>query len=199
VIRMMTLSVFCVCLSWGGTFGLLVVYANRALHLARADVRLGLLYSAGELGGLLSAIAVPVLIKRLAIGPLAMAFIAADVVTLAFLAVAPSYGWALPAFFLYEFAYMMVITVGITVRQMLTPDHLQGRVNTTGRMIAWGGSPVGAVLGGLLATFLPIRLAFGLLTISGAVGAGLAGWACFGPGARAAIIKRRQRLSAGAL
>jgi Major Facilitator Superfamily len=187
VIRMMTLSVFCVCLCWGGTFGLLVVYANRALHLARADVRLGLLYSAGELGGLLSAIAVPMLIKRLAIGPLAMAFMAADVVTLAFLAVAPSYGWALPAFFLYEFAYMMVITVGITVRQMLTPDHLQGRVNTTGRMIAWGGSPVGAVMGGLLATFFPIRLAFGLLTISGAVGAGLAGWACFGPGARAAI------------
>jgi hypothetical protein len=42
-------------------------------------------------------------------------------------------------------------------------------------MIAWGGSPVGAVLGGLLAVLLPIRLTFGLLTISVAVGAGLPG------------------------
>jgi hypothetical protein len=61
-----------------------------------------------------------------------------------------------------------------------TPDQLQARVNTAGRMIAWGGSPVGAVPGGLLAVLLPIRLTFGLLTISVAVGAGLAGRACLG-------------------
>jgi MFS family permease len=180
VIRTLTLSVFCACLSWGGTFGLLVVYASRALHLARADVRLGLLYSAGELGGLVSTAAVPMLIRRLAIGRLAAGFLAADAATLAFLAVAPSYGWAVLAFFCYELAYAMVITTGITVRQMLTPDHLQSRVNTAGRMIAGGGIPLGAVLGGLLAEFLPIRLAFGLLTISAAAGAGLAGWSCLG-------------------
>jgi hypothetical protein len=162
------------------TVGLLVVYANRALHMTRVDVRLGLLYSAGELGGLLSTAAVPMLIKRLAIGRLTAAFLAANAAALAFLAVAPSYGWAVLAFFFYELAYVMVITTGITVRQMLTPDHLQARVNTAGRMIAWGGSPVGAVLGGLLAEFLPIRLAFGLLTISAAIGAALAVWSCLG-------------------
>jgi MFS family permease len=187
VIRTMTLSVFCVCLSWGGTFGLLVVYANRALHLARADVRLGLLYSVGELGGLLSTAAVPALIKRLPIGRLAAAFLAADAAALAFMAVAPSYGWALLAFFLYELAYAMVIVTGIVVRQMLTPDRLRSRVNTTGRMIAWGGSPVGALLGGGLAELFSIRLTFGLLTVSGAVGACLAGWACLRSGAFAAI------------
>ena len=86
-----------------------MVYANRALHLTRVDVRLGLLYSAGELGGLLAAIAVPALIKHLAIGPATAAF-----------------------------------------------------------------------LTGLLAEVLPIRLTFGLLTISAMVGAGLAGWSCLG-------------------
>ena len=187
VIRTMTFSVCFVCLSWGGTFGLLVVYANRALHLTQVDVRLGLLYSAGELGGLLSTAAVPMLIRHLAIGRLTAAFLAADTATLAFLAVAPSYGWAVVAFFFYELAYVMVITTGITVRQMLTPDHLQARVNTAGRMIAAGGIPVGAVLGGLLAQLLPIRLAFGLLTISAAAGAGLAGWSCLGSGPLSAV------------
>ena len=81
----------------------------------------------------------------------------------------------------------MVITTGITVRQMLTPDHLQARVNTAGRMIAGGGLPVGAVLAGLLAEVLPIRLTFGLLTISAVVGAGLAGWSCLGSRPLAAV------------
>ena len=180
VIRTMTFSVFCVCLSWGGTFGLLVVYANRALHLTRVDVRLGLLYSAGELGGLLATIAVPVLIKRLPIGPLTAAFLAVNATALAFLAVAPSYGWALLAFFLDELTYLIVLTTGITLRQMLTPDPLQARVNTAGRMIAGAGLPLGAALGGFLAESLPIRLTFGLLTISSLAGAGLAGWSCLG-------------------
>ena len=180
VIRTLTFSVFCVCLSWGGTFALLVVYANRALHLTRVDVRLGLLYSAGELGGLVAAATVPVLIRRLAIGPLAAAFLALAAAAFAFLAVAPSYGWALLAFFLSELAYLMVLSIGITVRQMLTPDHLQARVNTAGRMIAGAGLPVGAALGGFLAESVPIRMTFGLLTITTVVGAGLAGWSCRG-------------------
>lgn len=180
VIRTMTLSVFCVCLGWGGAFGLLVVYANRALHLPRVDVRLGLLYSAGELGGLLATIAVPMLIRRLAIGPLTAAFLAVNAGALACLAVAPSYGWALVAFFFSELSFLMVITTGITLRQMLTPDHLQARVNTAGRMIAGAGLPVGAALAGFLAESLPIRLTFGLLAISAVAGAGLAGWSCLG-------------------
>jgi hypothetical protein len=81
---------------------------------------------------------------------------------------------------LFGLAYVIVITTGITVRQMLTPDHLQARVNTAGRMIAGGGLPVGALLTGLLAEAVPIRLAFGLLTISAVIGAGLAGWSCLG-------------------
>jgi predicted MFS family arabinose efflux permease len=180
VIRTMTFVVSCMCLSWGGTFGLLVVYANRALHLTHVDVRLGLLYSAGELGGLLSTVAVPVLIRRLAIGPLTTAFLALNVAALAFLAIAPSYGWALPAFFISEFTYLIVLTTGITLRQMLTPDHLQARVNTAGRMLAGAGLPVGAALGGFLAEALPIRLTFGLLAISALAGAVLAGWSCLG-------------------
>jgi predicted MFS family arabinose efflux permease len=180
VIRTMTLSVFCACVSWGGTFGLLVVYANRALHMTRVDVRLGLLYTAGELGGLISVAAVPMLIKRLAIGRMMAGFLAANVAALALLSVAPSYGWAVPLFFCYELVYTMVTSTGITVRQMLTPDGLQSRVNTAGRLIAYGGQPVGAVVGGLLAELLPIRLVFGLMAVAVAVGAGLAGWSCAG-------------------
>jgi MFS family permease len=180
VIRTMTFSVFCACLSWGGTCSLLVVYASRALHLAHADVRLGLLYSAGELGGLISLVVVPTLVKRRAIGRVMAGFLAANVAAVALLAIAPSYGWALVLYCAYELVYLMVTSTGITVRQMLSPDHMQARVNTAGRLIAYGGQPVGALLGGLLAELLPIRLTFALLALGVAAGACLAGWACLG-------------------
>lgn len=180
VIKTMTLAVFCACVSWGGTFGLLVVYANRALHMTHVDVRLGLLYTAGELGGLASSIVVPRVVKRLAVGRVMAAFLTVNVLALLLLATAPSYAWAVPIFGCYELVYTLVTATGITVRQMLTPDHLQSRVNTTGRMIAYGGQPVGAILGGTMAQFLPIRLSFGVLAISVAVGASLAVWSCLG-------------------
>ena len=180
VIKTMTLSVFCACLSWGGTFSLLVVYASRALHMTRVDARLGLLYTVGEFGGLISIAAIPKLIRHLPVGCLQAAFLAANVAGIALLAVAPSYGWAVVIFCCYELVYVMVTTTGITVRQLLTPDDLQARVNTAGRLIAYGGQPVGSIIGGLLAEFLPIRLTFGLLAMGVAVGAGLAGWAAFG-------------------
>jgi MFS family permease len=180
VIRTMTLAVFCACLSWGGTTSLLVVYASRALHLAHADVRLGLLYSAGELGGLISFVAVPALVKRRAIGRVMAAFLAANAAAVALLAIAPSYGWALVLYCAYELVYLMVASTGITIRQMLSPDRMQARVNTAGRLIAGAGQPIGALLGGMLAEVLPIRLTFALLALGVAVGAGLAGWACLG-------------------
>jgi predicted MFS family arabinose efflux permease len=184
----MTLSVFCACVSWGGTFGLIVVYANRALNMTNASARLGLLYSAGELGSLISLAAIPKLVRRQEIGRLMAAFLVANVVVLALLAVASSYGWALLFFCCYQLVFVLVTMTGITVRQMLTPDHLQARVNTVGRLIAYGvGQPVGAVLGGMLAQFLPIRLTFGLLAIGVAVGAGLAGWSCLGSGPLSAV------------
>lgn len=87
----------------------------------------------------------------------------------------------------------MVLSIGITIRQMLTPDYLQAHISTTGRMIARGGSAVGAVLGGLLAAVMPIRAAFGVLAVSWAVGAGLVGWACIGTDVFAAIPVGRAR------
>jgi hypothetical protein len=87
-----------------------------------------------------------------------------------------------------QIVFVVVTTAGITIRRMLTPDHLQARVNTAGRLIAYGvGQPLGAVLGGVLAQLLPIRLTFGLLAIGAAAGAALAGRACLGSGPLATV------------
>ncbi|MDQ3247741.1 MAG: ferrous iron transporter B, partial [Chloroflexota bacterium] len=55
------------------------------------------------------------------------------------------------------------------------PDHLLSRVNVSARMIAWGGAPFGAAVGGLLAEALDIRTAYLIMAIGVAVSAVL-GW-----------------------
>jgi hypothetical protein len=54
-------------------------------------------------------------------------------------------------------------------------------------MLAGAGLPAGAALGGLLAEAMPIRLAYGLLTIGVLAGAALAGWSCLGSRPLAAV------------
>jgi predicted MFS family arabinose efflux permease len=78
---------------------------------------------------------------------------------------------ALMLWALWELASTTAVTNGITIHQQLTPDDMQGRVNTTGRMIAWGGTPFGALLGGWVAQAYGVRAAYLLLAIPVVVGA----------------------------
>ena len=70
---------------------------------------------------------------------------------------------------------MLVIVNGITLRQQVIPDHLQGRVNVTARMIAWGGTPFGAALGGVIAQLAGIRVAY-LVMAAGVTASTVLGW-----------------------
>lgn len=45
----------------------------------------------------------------------------------------------------------------VTIRQVITPDSLQGRVAATNRFVAMGVAPIGALLGGVLGSSLGLR------------------------------------------
>ena len=80
---------------------------------------------------------------------------------------------ALVAWLVWDGVYSLAISNGITIRQQVTPDHLQGRVGTTGRMIAWGGAPLGALAGGVLAETTDARTAYLVLAAPVLVGLAL--------------------------
>ncbi len=44
-----------------------------------------------------------------------------------------------------------------SLRQALTPDHLQGRVTASHRFLVYGAFPLGALLGGFLASYVGVR------------------------------------------
>jgi MFS family permease len=54
----------------------------------------------------------------------------------------------------------------ISLRQAITPPEMQSRMNATMRFIVWGTIPIGSLIGGLLATFVPIRVALILAALA---------------------------------
>ena len=54
----------------------------------------------------------------------------------------------------------------ISLRQAITPPEMQSRMNATMRFIVWGTIPIGSVLGGAMATLMPVRVALVLAAIA---------------------------------
>ena len=148
-----------------------VLYMTRVLGLSAVGV--GLVFATGGVGSLAGSVVSAPLTRRFGPGPTMIGAQAACgltgmLVPLAVLVPA----WALPMIVAAEFAQWMAILVywvnAISVRQAITPDRLQGRVNATMRFLAGGASPIGAVIGGALGGVIGVPLtlvvaSFGML------------------------------------
>jgi MFS family permease len=135
----------------GAVVALIVVTAVRRFGLPPDDRRIGLLWAAAALGALIAATVLPRLQKTAPVGWITLGGLAANAVFLACWARAPGLATGLAALACWQLANALVSLNGIVIRQQVTPDHLQGRVNATARMIAWGGQPLGAAAAGFLA------------------------------------------------
>lgn len=58
------------------------------------------------------------------------------------------------------FAYGLWGVTSVSLRQRLTPDGLLGRVGSAHRLVALGAAPVGALLGGGVASLISVRATF---------------------------------------
>jgi hypothetical protein len=45
----------------------------------------------------------------------------------------------------------------VSLRQLITPSDLQGRIAATGRVVIWGAQPLGALAGGFLGATMGLR------------------------------------------
>jgi predicted MFS family arabinose efflux permease len=69
--------------------------------------------------------------------------------------------WVIAATFLVGgLTVVMGNVVMVSLRQRVTPDRLLGRVNSAYRLVAWGTMPVGALLGGVVASAAGLEVLF---------------------------------------
>ena len=151
VVRPLTLLGFGNSFTGGAVAGLVVVMAVERLGLPDDDGRIGLLYAASALGAFVGSLLLGRLQRRLPVGRLTLTGFTAT--TLLVVAWGTTTNWVLglATLFALDLVDSIVVLNGIVVRQSITPMRLQGRVNTTARVIAWGGAPLGAAVGGAIA------------------------------------------------
>jgi predicted MFS family arabinose efflux permease len=139
-----------------------VPYAVDRLGVPDNSVRLGLLFTADALGALLAGLAFARIYARDRIRWLTPVGLSVSAALLALLTVNESYALALVLTIAFAFAVSTTISVGITYRQMASPDELRSSVNVVGRMVAWGGQPFGAAVGGVVAQTAGVPTALGM-------------------------------------
>jgi MFS family permease len=131
------------------TTGVLVLFALDSLHVGEAGY--GLLLTASGVGAVLGGLVAAPLARR--IGRTATLVTGAVVSAVALGAVA-SAGNAVVAAALFGLETAGVLfwnVLTMSLRQALIPEELFGRVQGGYRTLVWGGIPLGALLGGVLA------------------------------------------------
>lgn len=130
-------------------FAVLVLFATERLGLD--EVGFGLLLTATAIGSVLGGIVAGRLAARL--GAPALLVVGALGTAAGQLALAPLEQPLVAGLVLAVGGFAGVVwnVVTVSLRQRLIPDHLLGRVNSVYRFLGWGGMPVGALVGGLLA------------------------------------------------
>lgn len=117
----------------------------------------GLLLTAEATGGLLGAGIASCLGRRLGTGTALTCTAAVEGVAILGLAAAPNPYVAGLALAVCGAGMGATMVLGPSLRQAIVPAHLLGRVASTSRMLAMCAAPVGAILGGWLATTYDIR------------------------------------------
>ncbi|MEV0735508.1 MFS transporter [Streptomyces sp. NPDC050549] len=146
-LRVMTVVGTLQSFSGGAVVGQLVVFADRVLGFHGTDGRIGLLYMAWSAGGIGGSLLLPRLRRRYDALPLLLLVL--PVGALLGLVVVLSTDWriTLVALAAWGTAYLVVLVNTMTYSQEVTPAGLQGRVNTTRRMLSSGlGVPLGALV-----------------------------------------------------
>jgi MFS family permease len=127
----------------------------RTLNLSPGAV--GIVLSIGGIGSVAGALVSRRVAARLGPG-WAIALSGALVGLGLMLVTAARFGYAIPiliaAFLVVGLLDAVYNVTQVSLRQMLTPDRLQGRMNSVFRTVFWGGWPLGSVIGGYLGSTL---------------------------------------------
>jgi MFS family permease len=162
------------------SFAIIIVFLVRELGLSPGVI--GVVISLGSVGALLAAFTAMRISRRFGIGPTTIAVGLLWGPATLLIAFAPEGNGAIPvlvlAILVLGFSGVVYNIVQVSYRQAICPPRLQGRMNSVMRFIVWGTIPLGALLGGALASTIGLRETI----VVGAIGGSLAVlWIVFSP------------------
>jgi MFS family permease len=174
-----------------GIAAILVLYATRELEIS--PIILGVILAVGGIGAIPGALLSAPAARRFGVGPTIIGGWLIGAATWLLIPLATG-SLAVPmlaaTMLLGGVAGTVVNVQQWSLRQLVTPDALQGRVTASHRFLVYGAYPLGALLGGWLGAELGLRPAIALCAL-GALTAPL--WVAFSP-----LRRLREQPAAGA-
>jgi MFS family permease len=140
-------------------WAIFLVYAVRVLDLSPSEI--GLVFAIGNVGYLVGAITTGRLSAALGVGP-AIVLGAATGVSGLLIPLAPEsepLPFLIASQVIVGFGLPLYNVTQVSLRQAITPERLQGRMNAVMRFIVWGVIPLGSLAGGALATATDLKVA----------------------------------------
>jgi MFS family permease len=141
-------------------FSIFALYMVRTLGLSPLEI--GFVFGVGSAGSIVGALVTNRLNTWIGVGPTILATIGTSSLAGLCYPLAPR-SFPLPLLMLggamFGFGSVSYNITQISLRQAITPERLQGRMNAAMRWIVWGTIPLGTLLGGGLATWYGLRTA----------------------------------------
>ena len=141
-------------------FAILLLYMVRVLHLSAYEV--AAVFAVTSVGSIVASLCTGRLNKWLGVGPTIVWSILVSSVAAIGYPLAPK-SFPLPLLMIagvgFGFGAVAYNITQVSLRQAITPERLQGRMNAAMRWIVWGTIPLGTLFGGGLATWFSLRTA----------------------------------------
>jgi MFS family permease len=157
-------------LAWTMGQGIFFVFAYRSVHLTPALV--GAALTLASLGNVAGAAVAPALSRRLGTGPALLVSTTFEASAVLLMPLGLLFGlpllWIALSLGIRSFFGPLWNVTAATMRQIIVPGPLQGRVTAAARTIGMGVTPIGGLIGGAIATLASPAVA---LVVAGIVGA----------------------------
>jgi MFS family permease len=168
-----TLRAIALCTGTGNFFGqiffaVLLLYSVRVLHLS--SVTLGVAFAIGALGSVVGALSANRVQKWLGVGPAIIAYTVVFSVAPIAIPLAPRSSplpLLITGLLLFGFSGVAYNITQVSLRQAITPERLQGRMNAAVRWIIWGTIPLGTLAGGAIGQTVGLHAALWVGAIGG--------------------------------
>jgi predicted MFS family arabinose efflux permease len=135
-----------------------------AKEMGASDIDIGLVFSIGGVGGIAGSLVGGQIQKRISFGRVIVAVCWALALLFPLYLIVPRYALLGVVYALIYMTGPIYNVVQFSYRLALIPDALQGRVNSTFRLLAFGFIPVGAAMGGFLLETIGTAATVGVFT-----------------------------------
>lgn len=137
------------------TFSIFVVFALEILDVS--EVGYGILFSSLVIGSVAGSLTGSAIGRRLGPGTTLALAIVIGAATMLVIGLTSNPIVVGAMFAIEGFVSIVWNVITVSMRQTIIPDRLLGRVNSVYRLFGWGSMPIGAALGGFLASVFGLR------------------------------------------